>query len=82
MKSSAVQGALHRRVVAIDQEIADLQVLLAIMRDIERDAAVRERLRCANLNFRMQDVWSGRLTGDALRRALDVLEGVTAARAA
>ena len=80
--SAAMQGALRRRVDAIDQEIADLQVLLAIMREIDRDAAVRERLRTAELNFRLQDVWSGRLTGDALRGALDALEGVTAARTA
>lgn len=73
-----MRGALQRRVESIDQEISDLQSLLGIMRCIERDAAVRERLRSAELNFRLQDLWSGRITGDALRNALDALEALAA----
>ena len=74
-----MQGALQRRLEAVDQEIADLQSLLAIMRRIERDAGLREQLRGAELGFRLQDLWAGRMTGDALRRAVEVLEGLTAA---
>lgn len=74
----AVQGALQRRLEAVDHEIADLQDLLTFMRRMERDAALRERLRCVDLGFRLQDLWSGRITGEPLRRALDALESVTA----
>ena len=74
-----MQGALQRRLEAVDQEIADLQSLLAIMRRIERDAGLREQLRGAELGFRLQDLWAGRMTGDALGRAVEVLEGLTAA---
>jgi hypothetical protein len=62
----------------LDQEIADLQSLLVIMSRIERDAALRERLRTTELPFRLQDLWSGRLTGASLRQALDALEGLAA----
>lgn len=73
---TAVQGALHRRLDAVDQEIADLRSLLIIMRRLERDAALREHVREADLGFRLQDLWTGRIRGDRLRRALDVLEGL------
>lgn len=69
-----MQGALQRRLSFVDQEIADLQSLLGIMRTIERDTVLRERLRTADLDFRLQDLWAGRLTGDSLRRALVALE--------
>jgi hypothetical protein len=69
-----MQGALQRRLSIVDEEIADLQSLLGIMRTIERDAVLRERLRTAQLDFRVQDIWAGRLTGDSLRRALTTLE--------
>jgi hypothetical protein len=70
------QQALSARLGEIDQEIADLRSLLAIMRRIDRDAALRERLRTTELGFRLQDLWAGRITGDALRRALETLEGL------
>ena len=79
METASVQGALQRRLEAVDQEIADLQSLMMIMRRIERDAALRERLRGADLGFRLQDVWAGRMTGDALRRAVEALEGLATA---
>lgn len=69
-----MQGALQRRLSVVDQEMADLQSLLGIMRRIERDAVLRERLRTADLDFRLQDLWAGRLTGESLRRALTALE--------
>jgi len=77
-----MQGALQRRLEHVDQEIADLQSLLTIMRRIERDAALRERLRGAELGFRLQDLWAGRITGEPLRRALDALEGLSPPRVA
>ena len=70
----AVQQRLQRRLDDVDQEVADLRSLLAVMRRIERDAALRARLREVDLGFRLQDVWAGRITGDALRRALASLE--------
>ena len=73
-KNAVMQGALQRRLTVVDEEIADLQSLLGILRTIERDAVLRERLRTAQLDFRLQDLWSGRLTGDSLRRALTTLE--------
>ena len=69
-----MQGALQRRLSVVDEEISDLQSLLGIMRRIERDAVLRERLRNADLDFRLQDLWAGRITGDSLRRALVTLE--------
>ena len=69
-----MQGALQRRLSVVDQEICDLQSLLGIMRTIERDTVLRDRLRTADLDFRLQDLWAGRLTGDSLRRALTALE--------
>ena len=69
---------LQNRLDAMDQEIADLQSLLAIMRRIERDEQLRERLRSAELGFPLQDLWSGRLTGEALRGALATLETLVA----
>lgn len=72
-----MQGALQRRLSVVDQEISDLQSLLGIMRTIERDAVLRERLRTADLDFRLQDLWAGRLTGDSLRHALTTLEDLT-----
>lgn len=80
MNGAVVQGALQHRLECVDREIADLQSLLRIMRRIERDAVLRERLRCAELGFRLQDLWAGRITGEPLRRALDVLEGLAAPR--
>jgi len=71
-----MQGMLHRRLADVDQEIADLRSLLVFMRRIERDAALRERLRSAELGFRLQDLWAGRITGDALRGALAALESL------
>jgi hypothetical protein len=76
-----MQGALQRRLQAVDQEIADLQSLLGFMRRIERDAALRESLRSADLGFRLQDLWAGRITGEPLRLALDALESLSAPRA-
>ena len=69
-----VQQVLQRRLEDVDQEVADLRSLLAVMRRIERDAALRARLREVDLGFRLQDVWAGRITGDALKRALASLE--------
>lgn len=69
-----MQGALQRHLSVVDQEISDLQSLLGIMRRIERDTVLRERLRTADLDFRLQDLWAGRLTGDSLRHALTTLE--------
>jgi hypothetical protein len=72
-----VQQALQARLGDVDQEIADLRSLLAIMRRIERDAALRDRLRTTDLGFRLQDLWAGRITGEPLRRALATLEGLS-----
>ena len=79
METASVQGALQRRLEDVDQEIADLQSLMLFMRRIERDAVLRERLRGADLGFRLQDVWAGRVKGDALRRAVEALEGLSPA---
>ena len=68
------RGALQKRLQDVDQEIADLRSLLTIMRHIERDARLREKLRCTQLDFRLQDVWAGRLQGEQLRNALSSLE--------
>jgi hypothetical protein len=65
---------LRRTLSEMDQEIADLRGLLAIVRRIERDERLRERLRTADLGFRMQDLWAGRITGPSLHRALGQLE--------
>ena len=79
MKDNAVvQGALQRRLECVDQEIADLQSLLAIMRRIDRDERLKEMLRTADLGFRLQDLWAGRITGDPLRRALETLDALSA----
>jgi hypothetical protein len=67
---------MRRTLSEIDQEIADLRGLLMIMRRIEREESLRERLRTADLDFRMQDLWAGRITGPGLRRALQTLEGL------
>ena len=75
---AVVQGALQRRLECVDQEIADLQSLLAIMRRIERDERLKESLRTADLGFRLQDLWAGRITGDRLRRALETLDALSA----
>lgn len=75
---AVVQGALQRRLECVDQEISDLQSLLAIMRRIERDERLKELLRTADLGFRLQDLWAGRITGDRLRRALDTLYAISA----
>jgi hypothetical protein len=75
----AVQGVLQRRLEDVDQEIADLRSLLAIMRRLERDAVLRERLRDVELPFRLQDLWSGRITGEPLRGALSLLEALVSA---
>jgi hypothetical protein len=74
-----VQQVLQRRLEDVDQEVADLRSLLAVMRRIERDAALRARLREVDLGFRLQDVWAGRITGDALKRALASLEAFVGA---
>jgi hypothetical protein len=71
---NGVQQVLQRRLDDVDQEVNDLRDLLAVMRRIERDAALRARLREVDLGFRLQDVWAGRITGDALRRAIAKLE--------
>jgi hypothetical protein len=73
------EGALRRRLHDVEQEIDDLRSLLTILRHIERDERLRERLRSAQLDFRLQDVWAGRLQGDALRRALSTVEALAAA---
>ena len=75
---AVVQGALQRRLECMDQEITDLQSLLAIMRRIERDERLKELLRTADLGFRLQDLWAGRITGDRLRRALETLDALSA----
>jgi hypothetical protein len=75
---SGMQQVLHRRLDDVDQEIADLRSLLAVMQRIERDAVLKERLRNVDLGFRLQDVWAGRITGDGLRAALAVLEDFAA----
>ena len=69
-------NALQERLDAVDQEIDDLRSLLSIMRRIERDEQLRERLRSIELGFPLQDLAAGRLTGDALRRARETLEGI------
>jgi len=76
-----VQRALRARLEDVDQEIADLRSLLVFIRRIDRDEALRERLRQADLGFRMQDLWAGRITGERLRRALQTLEGLMGATA-
>ena len=78
INDAVVQGALQRRLESVDQEIADLQSLLAIMRRIERDERLKELLRHADLGFRLQDLWAGRITGDPLRRALETLDALCA----
>jgi hypothetical protein len=75
---AVLQGALQRRLGCVDQEISDLQSLLAIMRRIERDERLREQLRNVDLGFRLQDLWAGRITGDPLRRALETLDALSA----
>ena len=75
---AVVQGALQRRLECVDQEITDLQSLLVIMRRIERDERLKESLRTADLGFRLQDLWAGRITGDRLRRALETLDALSA----
>ena len=75
---AVVQGALQRRLECVDQEISDLQSLLVIMRRIERDERLKELLRTADLGFRLQDLWAGRITGDRLRRALETLDALSA----
>lgn len=78
MRNDAVlQGALQRRLENVDQEIADLRDLLAIMRRIERDERLRERLHDVDLGFRLQDLWAGRITGEPLRRALESLHALS-----
>ena len=69
-----VQQVLQRRLENVDQEVTDLRDLLAVIHRIERDATLLARLREVDLGFRLQDVWAGRITGDALRRALAALE--------
>ena len=78
MNDAVVQGALQRRLEGVDQEITDLQALLGIMRQIERDERLKELLRNADLGFRLQDLWAGRITGDRLRRALETLDALSA----
>ena len=73
---TAMQQVLQRRLDDVDQEVADLRDLLAVMRRIDRDAALRARLRDVDLEFRLQDLWAGRITGDALRRAVARLEAL------
>jgi hypothetical protein len=75
---NGAQNALRRRLLDVEQEMDDLRSLLTIMRHIERDERLRERLRSAQLDFRLQDVWAGRLQGDALRRALRSVEALAA----
>jgi hypothetical protein len=79
LTDGAVQGALLRRLDEVDEELADLRSLLVIMRRIERDEMLRQKLRGAELGFRLQDLWAGRITGDGLRRALVALEQLAAA---
>ena len=78
VNDAVVQGALQRRLEGVDQEITDLQALLGIMRQIERDERLKELLRNADLGFRLQDLWAGRITGDRLRRALETLDALSA----
>jgi hypothetical protein len=73
---AVVQGALQRRLECVDEEIADLQSLLAIMRRIERDERLKEQLRTVDLGFRLADLWAGRITGDPLRRALESIDAL------
>jgi acetoacetate decarboxylase len=73
------RGALKRRLNDVEQEMADLSSLLTIMRHIERDERLRERLRNTQLDFRLQDVWAGRLRGEQLRGALATLERLATA---
>src|SRR4051794_21528668 len=61
-----IQRSLQARLDVVDEEIADLRSLLVFMRRIERDAALRERLREVDLGFRWQDLWAGRITGEPL----------------
>ena len=77
-----MQGPLQRRLASVDQDIADLRCLLAVMRRIERDERLKESLRAADLGFRLQDLWCGRITGEPLRRALETLEALSAPSAA
>ena len=70
------RAPLRRTLSEMDQEIADLQALLVIVRRIEREDRLRERLRTADLGFRMQDLWAGRITGPSLGRALSTLEAL------
>jgi hypothetical protein len=81
MTDQSGRAALQRSLSDMEQEIADLRSLLAIMRRIERDERLRERLRGAELGFRMQDLWAGRLTGEGLRGALATLDRLAAAPA-
>ena len=67
---------LQGRLYTVEQEIADLQSLLTIMRAIERDAVLRERLRTADLGFALHEVLA--LSGEARRRALSALEALVA----
>jgi hypothetical protein len=78
---AVVQGALQRRLECVDEEISDLQTLLVIMRRIERDDRLKEMLRTADLGFRLQDLWAGKITGAPLRRALETLDALTASAA-
>ena len=71
---TGMQQVLQRRLDDVDQEVSDLRDLLAVMRRIDRDDALRARLRDVDLGFRLQDLWAGRITGDALRRAVARLE--------
>ncbi len=73
-----MQDALQRRLDHVDEEISDLRALLAVMRRLERDDELRERLRTADLGFRLQDLMSGKITGAPLRRALATLDALTA----
>jgi hypothetical protein len=75
---AVVQGALQRRLETVDREIADLQSLLVVMGRIERDERLKELLRTADLGFRLQDLWAGRITGERLRRALETPAALTA----
>ena len=74
----SVQVALRRRLADVDDEIADLRGLIAIARRIERDVVLRERLRSAELPFRLQDLFAGRITGKPLQRALAELDRLAA----
>ncbi len=78
MDQAVARGAPQRRLVPVDEETAEVARLLALMGAIERDERLRERLRTADLDFRLADLWSGRVTGEPLRRALDALEALAA----